>query len=138
MVCANIVFIAASRRQDLHIGLTKDLDVSMYMLRRQVSGRVAKLLIDRLVYFEAFETLGAARRRLLQIRAMSRKQRLALVSSVNPGWVDKMPDPVSFDSLGWWGDEPGSQGGVAALLPAGPPPRSAGYAQAWPADELST
>jgi hypothetical protein len=110
----------------------------MFVLRRKVFGRAAKLHIDRLVYFEEFEAPAAARRRLLQIRAMSRKRRLALITSVNPNWMDKMPDPVTFGgfdiSPGWWDDEPGSEGGVAALLPVGPPPRSSGYAQAWPAE----
>ena len=140
MPSPTFVFIAASRDRATYVGVAKDLEVAMFLLRRKVSGPVAERHIDRLVYVEEINTLAEARIRYLQIRKMGRKRREALISQANPEWADGMPELVAYSSVSspgldfGWGEEPGSEGGVPALLPVGPPPRSAGYAQSWPTD----
>ena len=53
-----------------------------------VPGFTARYNVDRLVYYEAFETWQEARERERQIKAGSRTKKLALINAMNPTWRD--------------------------------------------------
>ena len=48
--------------------------------------------LTRLVYFEIFEDMYSAISREKQIKAGSRKKKLALIRSINPEWRDLYED----------------------------------------------
>jgi putative endonuclease len=52
--------------------------------------------VDKLVYYETFETIGEAIRREKQIKAGSRKRKVKLIEGVNPGWVGLRLDSIQF------------------------------------------
>jgi len=48
----------------------------------------ARYNICKLVYYETLDTIGEAIEREKQIKGGSRKKKIDLVNSVNPGWDD--------------------------------------------------
>ena len=82
------VYIATNRNRTLYTGVTNDL------VRRQAehadgrSGFTAKYRIDRIVYFEDFETIGDAIDREKQIKGYRRSKKIALIESMTPNWKD--------------------------------------------------
>ena len=100
------VYIATNRNRTLYTGVTNDLD------RRQAehadgrSGFTAKYNISRIVYYEDFYDINQAIAREKQIKAWSRKKKIALIESINPGWADLSIRPPSLndatiDAMDW-------------------------------------
>jgi putative endonuclease len=87
------VYLLASRpRGTLYVGMTDDL------LRRvcehktkAVPGFTAKYGVDRLVWFEAHETLESALLREKRIKDWKRAWKIQLLERDNPHWVDLYP-----------------------------------------------
>lgn len=48
----------------------------------------AKYNINKVVYYETFTDIQAALAREKQIKSWSRKRKLELIKSINPGWKD--------------------------------------------------
>jgi putative endonuclease len=76
----------------IYTGVTNDL------LRRiaehkakSIPGFTQKYNIDKLVYFESFESVELAIAREKQIKAGSRMKKIELIDSMNPGWEDLYP-----------------------------------------------
>ncbi|HEX2207022.1 MAG TPA: GIY-YIG nuclease family protein [Longimicrobium sp.] len=83
------VYILASLSRTLYIGMSNDLARRMYEHRHKLTGGFsAQYNIDRLVYFEHTTDVNAAIAREKQIKKWSRKRKVELIESLNPGWVD--------------------------------------------------
>jgi putative endonuclease len=87
------VYILASIRRILYVGVTRDLESRVVAHRRAISDRsfTAHYRCERLVYFEVFEDVRAAIAREKQIKSWRRSKKIALIESVNADWVDLMP-----------------------------------------------
>ncbi|MEN8206320.1 MAG: GIY-YIG nuclease family protein [Pseudomonadota bacterium] len=77
----------------LYTGVTRDLPKRIWQHKNKVTkGFSAKYNLTMLVYFEIFEDMYHAISREKQIKAGSRKSKLKLIETFNPGWRDLYPD----------------------------------------------
>jgi putative endonuclease len=74
----------------LYTGCTgKDLKARIWEHKNKVvPGFTAKYSVNKLVYYEVFEDLQTALDRERQIKAGSRRKKIALINKINPNWVD--------------------------------------------------
>jgi putative endonuclease len=84
------VYILASKRNGtLYTGVTSAVARRVYQHRTgAIGGFTAKYECKLLVYYEAFDRMEDAITREKQIKAGSRAKKIALIESVNSGWVD--------------------------------------------------
>jgi putative endonuclease len=83
------VYILASIRRALYIGVTNDLQRRVFEHKSHlVPGFASKYGIDRLVYFESTNDVHEALAREKQLKGWLRKKKLALIESMNPKWED--------------------------------------------------
>jgi putative endonuclease len=84
------VYILASKKNGtLYVGVTNDL-------ARRINEHKAKLVpgltrqqsVDRLVYFETFESVLEARAREHVLKRWRRAWKIALIEKLNPDWKD--------------------------------------------------
>ena len=89
------VYILASINRVLYVGSTDNLHQRVADHR---AGRGAaftkKYRVHRLVYYEPAESLSAARRRELEIKAWRRDKKIALIEALNPDWRN-LTEPYS-------------------------------------------
>jgi putative endonuclease len=78
--------------------VTSDLDdrIRKHKEKKYPNSFTAKYNVDKLVYFETFETIGEAIKREKQIKAGSRKKKVELINGLNAGWED-LSDVVDDD-----------------------------------------
>ena len=90
MGVAFFVYILASKPNGtLYVGVTNDL-------ARRLAEHKAKLVpgftrqygVDRLVYFEAFDSIVEARAREHSLKRWRRAWKIALIEKLNPDWRD--------------------------------------------------
>ena len=90
MDTAFFVYILASKRNGtLYVGVTNNL-------ARRISEHKAKLVpgfsrqygVDRLVYFESFDSILEARAREHALKRWRRAWKIALIEKLNPDWRD--------------------------------------------------
>lgn len=88
------VYIMASKRNGtLYTGVTSDLARRAWEHREGlIEGFTRRYGYKLLVYYEFFEDMPAAITREKQIKAGSRKRKLALIESLNPTWRDLYSD----------------------------------------------
>ena len=84
------VYIMASRRNGtLYIGVTSDLPKRVWEHRTGVIGGFTKRYSCKmLVWYQAFESLDAARHRELQMKEWRRAWKLEAIEKINPNWDD--------------------------------------------------
>ena len=83
------VYIMASRNRVLYIGVTNDLRRRVYEHKaHEVAGFSAKYRVDRLVYLEQTNDVGAAIAREKQLKGWRREKKVALIEASNPAWDD--------------------------------------------------
>ena len=84
------VYIITNRRHGtLYTGVTSDLVQRVYQHRESVvPSFTSRYACKRLVYFEMHDEMTAAIAREKQIKAGSRKKKLALIESMNPDLLD--------------------------------------------------
>ena len=84
------VYILASRyKGTLYIGVTNNLVRRIREHRHNlVPGFTQKYKVHRLVYYELFGEMYDAISREKQLKAGSRKKKIALIESLNPEWND--------------------------------------------------
>ena len=84
------VYLMASKRNGtLYTGVTSNLVRRVFEHKNDfVKGFASKYGCKMLVYYEVLENMADALAREKQIKAGSRKKKLALIESVNPGWKD--------------------------------------------------
>ena len=74
----------------LYTGVTSNLAerINQHKAKKHPGSFSARYNINKLVYYECFESIGEAIKREKQIKGGSRKKKLELIESKNPGWVD--------------------------------------------------
>ena len=73
----------------LYTGVTSNLIKRVYEHKNKfVDGFTKKYGIDKLGYYEIFDTIVSAIEREKQIKGGSRKQKIQLIESINPNWLD--------------------------------------------------
>lgn len=85
------VYIVANRHNTtLYVGMTIELDVRIRKHRDKFYPKSfsARYNANKLVYYEVFDSVAAARAREKQLKAGSRKKKVDLVNRYNPGWKD--------------------------------------------------
>ena len=84
------VYILFSRRNGtLYTGVTSDLLKRVYEHKEKlVDGFSKKYNIDKLGYYEEFESIASAIEREKQIKGRSRKYKLDLIENTNSRWQD--------------------------------------------------
>lgn len=89
------VYMMANRRNGtLYTGVTSDLPRRAFdHLEGTLPGFTKRYRCKILVWYEVHETMEAAIAREKQVKAGSRADKLRLIESVNPTWIDL------FDSL---------------------------------------
>ena len=90
------VYILASRKNGtLSTGMSSDLTGRIYQHKRKlVQGFTQRYGVHQLVYYKCTHSIGAAIEREKQIKAGSRKKKIALIEGVNPHWRDLYPDSL--------------------------------------------
>lgn len=89
-MCRYFVYILASKRNGtIYVGVTKDLVKRVYEHKsKMVKGFTSKYAVDKLVYFEAYDTAVGAITREKQIKEWQRKWKLELIEKENAQWND--------------------------------------------------
>ena len=83
------VYILASRSRTLYVGVTNDIGRRISEHRMHTSpGFTTRYRVERLVYVEATEDVGAAIAREKQIKGWRREKKIALIEAMNPAWDD--------------------------------------------------
>lgn len=84
------VYIAANQRNTtLYTGVSGKLSERIIQHKEhRVSGFTKRYNIEKLIYYEVFETPYEAIAREKQIKGWTRKKKIDLINSKNPGWKD--------------------------------------------------
>jgi putative endonuclease len=93
------VYIMTNRPRShvLYTGVTGNLSRRVFEHKNKlVPGFTERYNLTRLVYYEMFYFAGAAIEREKQIKGWSRSKKIALITSINPGWNDLAAE---------WGDQ---------------------------------
>jgi predicted GIY-YIG superfamily endonuclease len=90
------VYIMTNRRNGtLYTGVTSDLPRRVYDHRTgAVPGFTSRYKLKMLVWYELYDDMTNAIMREKQIKAGSRKKKLALIEAQNPQWRDLYPDLI--------------------------------------------
>ena len=74
----------------LYIGITSELKdrITNHKTKRYKDSFSARYNVDKLVYFEEFDSIVIAREREKQIKAGSRLKKIKLIESINSEWKD--------------------------------------------------
>ena len=85
--------MASQQNGTLYTGVTSDLAKRVWQHREGVADGFSKRYgCKRLVWFEQHETMEGAIGREKQVKAGSRKAKLALIEALNPAWHDLFED----------------------------------------------
>jgi putative endonuclease len=84
------VYILASRRNGtLYVGVTNDLSRRMMQHRaRAVQGFTRRYGVDKLMYYEEYESILEARAREHSVKRWRRAWKISLIEKLNPQWRD--------------------------------------------------
>ena len=84
------VYILASDSRELYVGVTGNLGrrVSQHRAALKRDGYTARHETTRLVYCETTDNVLAAITREKQIKVWTRRRKLELIETLNPGWKD--------------------------------------------------
>ena len=89
------VYIMASRRNGtLYTGVTSDIVARVWQHKHGTVGFTHRYGCKLLVWFELRGSMEDAIMREKQIKAGSRKKKLALIERMNPDWRDLFPEIV--------------------------------------------
>jgi len=93
------VYVLASKRNGtLYVGVTNSLQKRIWQHRNGIQSEFAhRYDVSLLVYFEEFRSIENAIAREKQLKAGSRRKKLALIESKNPEWRDL--------AAGWYGGD---------------------------------
>jgi len=84
-----IYIVTNKRNGTLYTGVTSDLIQRISQHKNGVvSGFAKRYDCKQLVYYEQYEDMLIAIEREKQMKAGSRKKKIALIESVNPKWLD--------------------------------------------------
>lgn len=85
-----IYIVTNKNHTTLYIGVTSNLleRILEHKQKKFKNSFSAKYNLEKLVYYQAFQEIGDAIGREKQIKAGSRKKKLALIDGFNPNWDD--------------------------------------------------
>ena len=91
------VYILASRKHGtLYLGMTNDLVRRVFEHKSKVSpGFTSRYEIDRLVWFEGYDTAESAITREKELKKWRRDWKIRLIEEANPDWVDRYNEIVN-------------------------------------------
>jgi putative endonuclease len=90
------VYITASNKRVLYVGMTNDLVHRIAQHKQHlIPGFTKRYNVDQLVYFEHTHDARAAIEREKELKSWVRAKKVALVESMNPGWKDLYETIVS-------------------------------------------
>ena len=90
---AHVYILASARNGTLYVGVTSQLVQRIWQHKNDVfEGFSQRYKVDQLVWFEPHESMEAAILREKQIKSGSRKRKLGLIETMNPGWRDLYED----------------------------------------------
>jgi putative endonuclease len=83
------VYIMSSLSRTLYTGVTNDLERRVFEHKESTPGSfTARYRVNRLVYCEEFRDITQAIAREKDMKRMTRKRKINLIESSNPGWRD--------------------------------------------------
>ena len=84
------VYIMANRHNNvLYTGVTNDLRRRVYEHKeKMVEGFTKRYKVDKLVYYEVFDSINDVIDREKQIKGGSRRKKIRLVDGMNGEWMD--------------------------------------------------
>ena len=84
-----VYILFSEKNGTLYTGVTSNLVKRIYEHKQKlVDGFTKKYNVDKLGYFEIYESIEQAIEREKQIKAGSRKKKIDLIEKENPGWKD--------------------------------------------------
>jgi putative endonuclease len=73
----------------LYVGITNNLIRRVYEHKNKlISGFTSKYNVNKLVYYESFQSVFDAIKREKEIKGWKREKKVALINSFNPEWKD--------------------------------------------------
>ena len=103
-------YIVASRSRTLYIGVTRSLQKRIFEHKRKLhEGFTATYNCNRLVWYERFVDPSHAIAREKQLKGWSRAKKIALITKMNPTWVDLSESWYTREQLIWTPDMPHEQ-----------------------------
>lgn len=85
------IYITTNRKNGvLYTGVTSELKnrITSHKTKKYKNSFSARYNVDKLVYFEGFDSIVVARERENQIKAGSRAKKIKLIESMNSEWID--------------------------------------------------
>jgi putative endonuclease len=83
------IYILGNERPTLYIGVTSDLQKRLWEHKNKfVDGFTKKYNLNKLLYYEVLDDIEQAIIREKQLKNMLRKQKIALISKINPLFND--------------------------------------------------
>ncbi len=84
-----VYILSSCKNGTLYIGVTNDLNRRIQIHKKGLnSGFTKHYGVDRLVYYEVFESITVAIRREKQLKKWNRLWKIHLIEKVNPAWKD--------------------------------------------------
>ena len=84
-----VYILTNQTRSVLYVGMTNSLEVRLYQHRNgETKSFTKRYHLNRLVYYEQFDSAGDAISREKQIKGWIRKRKDELVHTMNPKWND--------------------------------------------------
>jgi putative endonuclease len=84
-----VYILANAASTVLYVGVTNDLARRVFEHKGKfVAGFTSRYNVPKLVYYELFDEPESAITREKQLKAGSRKKKMALIDAVNPAWDD--------------------------------------------------
>ena len=85
------IYITTNKREGvLYTGVTSELKdrIASHKTKKYKNSFSARYNLDKLVYFEKFDSIITAREREKQLKAGSRVKKIRLIEVMNPEWED--------------------------------------------------
>ena len=85
------IYIVANRKDGVvYVGVTSELKyrIESHKSKKYSNSFSARYNLDKLVYFEKFDSIIIARAREKQLKAGNRARKIKLIESINPEWKD--------------------------------------------------
>jgi putative endonuclease len=84
-----VYVLSSCKNGTLYIGVTNDLNKRVQIHKKGFNTGFTKCYgVDRLVYFEVFESIVDAIHREKQLKKWNRLWKIQLIEKVNPSWKD--------------------------------------------------
>jgi putative endonuclease len=84
-----VYILTNSNHNVLYTGITNDLERRCFEhKKKEIKGFTRKYNVDKLIYYEKFDSVDLAIAREKQIKGYSRAKKVILINEFNPRWKD--------------------------------------------------